>query len=734
MPGIAPLAAGWARWRTGFVPAPFDPASPLAGETPGSRKIELYIGGAWLDVTRLDSATAGVYYRDDITITRGKADEAATLDRGTARFTLNNRDGRFSPRNPMSPYYGKFGRNTPVRISVVQPNGERRYRFHGEVSSWPQRWDITGTDVYVPVEASGILRRLGSGTSTLNSPLYRSVTQYASRLVAYWPCEDAADATSIGSAVDGAQAMVISGTPTLASNTDFAASSAIPVMGSASFTGYVPTYSTTLGQHQVRFIMSVPAAGATNGQVICQVLTTGTAARWELYYGTGGTLGLRGFDASDASIADSGAVAFGVNGTPLLAAIELSISGSTVTYQMDTWGIGSASGGTWSGTVGGYTLGRIRTVVMASGKALTTTALGHVTVQNVITSLFELSGGLSGNNGEHAGVRLARLCAEEGIPFLRWQPQANTAAMGVQPIDTLTAVINECVDIDMGRLSEPRDTVGLAYRDRESLYDQTARLALDYAQHELADSLDPVDDDQYLHNDVTIKRKDASSSRATKDTGVLSIADVGRYTTTATLNAYTDTQLPDLAGWRLHLGTTDAARYPTIDLNLQHSTFTADETMLTAALVLDVGDLVTIDNPPPWLPPDQIGLLVEGYTERIGGAGQHTLSLNCSPADTQRIAIYDNSAWRYESDGSSLTSDIGTGDTSISVTIPSGPVWSVTDGSFDIAIGGERMTVTAISGSSSPQTFTVTRSVNGIVKTHSANDAVALFRPAVYAI
>jgi hypothetical protein len=36
--------------------------------------------------------------------------------------------------------------------------------------------------------------------------------------------------------------------------------------------------------------------------------------------------------------------------------------------------------------------------------------------------------------------------------------------------------------------------------------------------------------------------------------------------------------------------------------------------------------------------------------------------------------------------------------------------------------------VTAISGASSPQTFTVTRSVNGVVKSQAAATAVQLFR------
>jgi hypothetical protein len=48
---------------------------------------------------------------------------------------------------------------------------------------------------------------------------------------------------------------------------------------------------------------------------------------------------------------------------------------------------------------------------------------------------------------------------------------------------------------------------------------------------------------------------------------------------------------------------------------------------------------------------------------------------------------------------------------------------------FDILMGGEQMTVTNITGSSSPQTFTVTRGVNGVVRSHSAGEDLRLFSP-----
>jgi hypothetical protein len=63
-------------------------------------------------------------------------------------------------------------------------------------------------------------------------------------------------------------------------------------------------------------------------------------------------------------------------------------------------------------------------------------------------------------------------------------------------------------------------------------------------------------------------------------------------------------------------------------------------------------------------------------------------------------------------------------------------LWTTTAGDFpfDIIVGGERMTVTNITGSSSPQTFTVTRSVNGVVKSQIAATDVRLFTPCYVAL
>jgi hypothetical protein len=64
-------------------------------------------------------------------------------------------------------------------------------------------------------------------------------------------------------------------------------------------------------------------------------------------------------------------------------------------------------------------------------------------------------------------------------------------------------------------------------------------------------------------------------------------------------------------------------------------------------------------------------------------------------------------------------------------------VWT-TDGAevpFDVYVGGERMTVSAIGAdTANVQTFTVTRSVNGVVKSHDAGSPIRLWNSARYGL
>lgn len=72
------------------------------------------LGGVWTDITQYLYARSG----SGVNISYGRANEGSQVDPGQMTFELDNRDGRFTTKNPTSPYYRQFGRGTPVRFSV----------------------------------------------------------------------------------------------------------------------------------------------------------------------------------------------------------------------------------------------------------------------------------------------------------------------------------------------------------------------------------------------------------------------------------------------------------------------------------------------------------------------------------------------------------------------------------------------------------------------------------------
>ncbi|WP_410676646.1 hypothetical protein [Amycolatopsis sp. cmx-4-68] len=89
------------------------PVFPLA---PRDVTVEMYALGGWIDIF----PDVQVAEKTDITITRGRPNESGDPPPQTCTLRLNNRSGKYSPKNPMSPYYGPtgLGRNTPIRVAV----------------------------------------------------------------------------------------------------------------------------------------------------------------------------------------------------------------------------------------------------------------------------------------------------------------------------------------------------------------------------------------------------------------------------------------------------------------------------------------------------------------------------------------------------------------------------------------------------------------------------------------
>ena len=192
------------------------------------------------------------------------------------------------------------------------------------------------------------------------------------------------------------------------------------------------------------------------------------------------------------------------------------------------------------------------------------------------------------------------------------------------------------------------------------------------------------------------------------------------------------TSLPRWPAGLYCLGTWDEARYPSLHVDLAAGPALIDD--VTAA---DVGDRITVSNPPTWIPPDIIDLMVQGYAEVIG-IYDWDVTFNCTPGGPWSHIAQAGTA-RADTAGSSLVTGVNATATSLTIATTTGPIWvdSATypsDFPFDAIMGGERITVTAISGTMSPQTWTVTRAVNGVVKSQSAGAPVRLFAPSYMAL
>lgn len=89
------------------------PVFPLA---PRDITVEMYALGGWIDIF----GDVQVAEKSDIVITRGRPNESSDPPPQQCVLRLNNQSGKYSPKNPMSPYYGPtgIGRNTPLRVAV----------------------------------------------------------------------------------------------------------------------------------------------------------------------------------------------------------------------------------------------------------------------------------------------------------------------------------------------------------------------------------------------------------------------------------------------------------------------------------------------------------------------------------------------------------------------------------------------------------------------------------------
>ncbi|MEU8886746.1 hypothetical protein [Streptomyces sp. NPDC048442] len=868
-------------------------------ETPLGTLIEMQVGGTWTDIT------SDVLLRDVITHDRGRPDQGARTDPSKCTMTLNNLDGRYSPRNPLSPYYGLIGRNTPIRVSVPGPesylqldgslvaaastpdvaaldivgdldiraevtldwdregtqyiaykwdsatsqrsymlsttttrltlnwstNGtnsffadcplpslprraavrvtldvddgtggftarfywaaaldgpwtllgtasaagitsiysgsallkmvgfegrlhrlelrsgiggtvvanpdlrsqasgapaftdgagrlwsvvapaeitNRNVRVVGEVSSWPPRWTASGKSAWVPITASGVLRRYGQGQKGLDSTLRRRIPSGSPS--AYWPMEEEREAVQAYSPTAGVLPLRVSGVE-FGAEDSLLGSAALPKAGpAASFSGRVPGSGT--GWH-VEMVYRLPTLPATQQEML-RVQVAGASMAWAtVRVGTGG-IRVEIRDADDTVTAffnftDTSNFAGVWNRLQLFTAVD---GGST--YLAAGWLDVVTGAFSYSRTVYTGTPGRAVGVSASWGAWADGVSFGHLGVWNGVSppwtpaaaAITIYNGADDGFQGESALDRMRRLAVEESIPLRTYDGDTLIASerLGPQRPAPMLTLLEECAAADGGVLHEDRERLGLRYRDRSSLYGQTPALVLDYTAGEVAPPLEPVEDDSRLRNDVTVTRSGGSAGRVVLETGPLSVqpppAGVGLYDETVTLSLYKDEQAAQQAAWRLYLGTVDGVRVPSVHVQLH-----AAPQLVPAVLGLDVGDLVRIVNVPAWVGSGTLDLIVEGYQEEIG-VRTWDVVFACSPGAPWTVGeVEDPVVGRADTDSSVVAAAVTSSATVLPVAVTAGPRWVQSAAGLpgstpaelpvDVQVGGEVVRATAI--------------------------------------
>lgn len=410
------------------------------------------LGDEWVDVTCNDE-NARVLGRDKITITRGRSDWSSDTQPARCTFSLLNTDGRYSARNPNSPYYGSLGRNTPVRILV-----DGYVRFVGEVSEWPVRAD---SDIYVPVEASGILRRI-SKADPLGSVIYRALTgqSQGETPVAYWPLEDGSEADRPGSALATVAPMTVSRNSSedvsYASFDGFAGSApTLTIPDNVIVYGNTPAFQASGESVTVMALVSLPEGGVANNNTHLMTLNTqGTTAYWRVRVNINGTLSIEWTDGDAASSA-SIPTTWNILDQPSLITFTMEQNGANIDWTLTAYRAGSTAPVSFSATALGRTFVRVWRVVFGAQRNLGGVAVGHIAVfgPNTLSSIgMDL---VNGYSGEAAGRRIERLCLEEDIPFSALGPLDETQPCGPQKPKQLIQLLQDAADVDAGYLYEP---------------------------------------------------------------------------------------------------------------------------------------------------------------------------------------------------------------------------------------------------------------------------------------
>jgi hypothetical protein len=686
-------------------------------------------GVTWTDVS--------AYVRKLVMITKGRPSQTGDADPTKITFTLVNTDGRFTAESPMSPYWPNVVQNVPCRVSRTWAGASAVYeRATGFVVGWPIQTNAGVLDVTVAIQAAGRLRRIRASKKTVTSAMTRAIASTAP--LAWWPCEDGPQATQAASGLPGGSPMrVDGGKVTFGADAGPAGSANLPDFGGGGqLTGYIPT--TTGTAYRVEFAVKFPsiatgggtspaalvfpAGGLTNRVEIWEfgANANGEGGFFAKWFGDGGTSSdfrLTNVDLDDGESHH----------------IRLDFSNNSGSTQINITIDNVAVGGSFPWTpVRDWTV-PIRITTGPLTGTTKVTSVGEVVVWAPYSSSVDTFAAFGGYANERADARVTRMCLQEGVPVSVISGAVPAQMMGPQLPGTLSENLDDCVNVDNAILHDGGTLGSLVYVSGAALYNAATAMTLDYKRDQISDddagAFPGAFDDQYLANQWDISKTSGSSSSYIDPTA----ATPGMYDMQDSVNAASDGQTLFIAQYRAAIGSYPGYRFPNIGLNLRRSPEKAADLI---ALTIP-GKVLPTNVPSPPYPPGSMEQFAVGYTEALD-VDTWWVAFNLLQARTFRTIVVDDptNPWVLEAAACVLNAGITATANTMQIKTNSGPICTTTatfpaDFPRDVVIDGEQIRITAITGTSSPQTANITRSINGVVKSHLANAVIKLYRPAV---
>lgn len=620
-----------------------------------------------------------------------------------------------------------------------------------------------GTWSEVSIDVAGVGSRLEKQESPAWSPLRRSLQLADIPPIAYWPLEDGQGSTYGVSAYPGHPNMLVD-----AGTVTFGVSAGAPEEEHLTRYGTRPLVSLAAGG---RMVAAVPQSGVTTEWAAAITSSSfapyipgspdlrlvewhtpgGTYIRWAFVQLGAGGFQVRAYE--DDGTRHDVITAAGNYAALLTYQVDVNQNGGNIDVRASVGG--TALG---SGSIAG-TVAPITRLYLNPDRMNTTAAtlpegarliFGHVQISDDHDALesprysdttLEIMDGvhLRADQAwyqEAAHQRIRRLCEEERIPcgILGYASITGQTQLGAQQEGAFVDLLTAAADAESGGLLYEAG-FGYRYLPRSARYGRPVALTVDLATYRYAGSDAPTSVlvpqlDGRAATEWTIERTGGASAAYAADADYRSRR--GTIREQATLDLLRDQDTPHHASWRVHLGVDAAdARYPSLPVDLA-----ANPDLVDDWLLCDIGSRVQRTNQPTVAGYGVIDQVIEGYTEQLGPR-LWKVTANCSPAAVWDVAtVEDDVLGRPDTEGSELAAGVDSDDTTWSVATTSGPLWTTAAGDFPfpVTIAGEVVTVTNITGASSPQTFSVIRAINGVEKSHAAGTAVSLTYPMIAAL